>query len=122
MNSTKWGGVLLTLVAGLALLGSGCGRGKENSGAKDGQAQKKPAAVEKDDHSGWWCAEHGLPEDICWACNSAHCKKLKNEGDWCKEHKRPQSQCFKCDPKLVEKFAAVYRAKEGKDPPKFEDY
>ena len=39
------------------------------------------------------------------------------KGDWCEKHARAQSQCFICDPKLQKKFAAFYRAKEGKEPP-----
>ncbi len=69
------------------------------------------------DHSGWWCGEHGLPEAACSMCNSKVAAAFKAKGDWCDEHDRAKSQCFKCDPKLQEEFAAIYRAKEGKEPP-----
>ncbi len=73
------------------------------------------------DHSGWWCGEHGVPEAECSMCNSKVAAAFKSKGDWCDEHDRAKSQCFKCDPKLQEKFAALYRAKEGKEPPAIED-
>ena len=69
------------------------------------------------DHSGWWCGEHGLPEAECSMCSAKAEAAFKAKGDWCDEHNRAKSQCFKCDPKLQEKFAALYRAKEGKEPP-----
>jgi hypothetical protein len=39
----------------------------------------------------------------------------------CKENDRAKSQCFICDPSLQEKYAALYRAKYGKEPPPPED-
>jgi hypothetical protein len=54
-------------------------------------------------------------------CNSKVAAAFKAKGDWCDEHDRAKSQCFICDPKLKEKFAAQYRAKEGKDPPAIEE-
>ena len=44
--------------------------------------------------------------------------KLQQEGDWCEEHNRPESQCFLCRPDAEAKFAAVYTAKFGEQPPK----
>lgn len=69
------------------------------------------------DHSGWWCNEHGVPEEVCAQCNSKLAAEFQKKGDWCKEHERPESQCFKCQPKLQAKFAAQYVAKFGKQPP-----
>jgi hypothetical protein len=74
-----------------------------------------------DDHSGWWCDEHGVPEEVCGQCNAKVAAEFKKKGDWCKEHDRPDSQCFICHPKLKEKFAAQYRAKYGKEPPPMEE-
>ncbi len=71
----------------------------------------------KDDHSGWWCNEHGVPEEICSLCDSKVAAELQKKGDWCKEHDRADSQCFKCHPELQAKFAAQYEAKFGKQPP-----
>ena len=71
-----------------------------------------------DDHSGWWCNEHGVPEGECGMCNSELAAKFQKQGDWCKEHDRPDSQCFACHPELEAQFAARYEAKYGKKPPK----
>jgi len=70
------------------------------------------------DHSGWWCPEHGVPEEICGRCDSKLAAQFQKDGDWCKEHDRPDSQCFVCHPELEAKFAAQYEAKFGKQPPK----
>jgi len=70
-----------------------------------------------DDHSGWWCVEHGVPESECSRCDSSLIAQFKEKGDWCKEHDRPESQCFICDPSRAEQFAARYEAKFGKKPP-----
>jgi hypothetical protein len=69
-------------------------------------------------HDSWWCAEHGVPEEICGLCDSKVAAAMQKKGDWCKEHDRPDSQCFKCHPELEAKFAAQYEAKYGKQPPK----
>ena len=69
-------------------------------------------------HGGWWCVEHGVPESECARCDKSLVAKFKESGDWCKEHDRPESQCFLCGPKRFEKFAAVYEAKTGSQPPK----
>lgn len=73
-------------------------------------------------HDGWWCDEHGLPEEECWACSDKYCQKCKKSGDWCETHERPKSQCFKCDPKLKNEWAKKYAAKYGKEPPVPDDY
>jgi hypothetical protein len=70
-----------------------------------------------DDHSGWWCPEHGVPEEVCALCNSKIAAEFQKKGDWCKDHDRPMSQCFICKPELQAKFAAQYEAKYGKQPP-----
>jgi hypothetical protein len=69
-------------------------------------------------HEGWWCGEHGVPEEVCGLCNSKLAAEFQKKGDWCKEHDRPDSQCFLCHPELEAKFAAQYEAKYGKKPPK----
>jgi hypothetical protein len=106
-------GAVLWLLGALTLLVGGCGKAEDKAGqAVDNKAH---------DHSGWWCDEHGVPEEICGQCNPKLAAEFKKKGDWCEEHDRPKSQCFKCDPKLKEKFAALYRAKYGKEPPPTED-
>lgn len=103
------------LLAALALA-AGCGPAEStgrraDNGPKPGQ--------QKDDHSGWWCPEHGIPEHECSLClPEDEVKKLfKDKGDWCALHDRAKSQCFKCDPTLKERFAAKHRARFGEEPP-----
>ncbi|HET6879449.1 MAG TPA: RND transporter [Pirellulales bacterium] len=101
------------------LLAAGCG-----------PSASAPAAVTHDDsasasadeiehqHAGWWCDEHGVPEEICGQCDSILAAEFQKKGDWCRDHDRPDSQCFECHPELEGKFAARYEAKYGKQPPK----
>lgn len=70
------------------------------------------------DHSGWWCNEHGVPEEECALCKTSLIADFKAKGDWCDEHNRPDSQCFIHHPENLAKFAARYEAKYGKQPPK----
>ncbi|QDT66638.1 RND transporter [Calycomorphotria hydatis] len=66
---------------------------------------------------GYWCVEHGVPEEICALCNSKLAAEFQEKGDWCEEHSRPDSQCFIHHPELEDKFIAQYEAKFGKKPP-----
>ena len=102
-----------------ALLGfafAGCTKSTESDGAKGSDAEATANAGHS--HEGWWCAEHGVPEEICALCHPKIAADFKAKGDWCKEHDRPDSQCFKCHPELEAKFAAQYEAKYNKKPPK----
>ena len=103
---------LLTLAGFLA---AGCGK-TATTGPEGGQPATPAAAT--DDHSGWWCSEHGVPEEICAQCNAKLAAEYQQKGDWCKDHNRPESQCFLCNPKRADKFAAEYEAKFGSKPPK----
>jgi hypothetical protein len=89
---------------------------------KVGKSGGPTAAKGDTKHEGWWCDEHGLPEEECWACSDKYAQKCKKEGDWCTKHERPQSQCFKCEPKLKAEWAKKYFARYGKQPPEPEDY
>ena len=122
------GGPALSLFAALAVLAAGCGQqdnkvgetkdaGKDRSVAKNDGGKK---ADDKGDHSGWWCDEHALPEDVCDLCSKKYRAAEKAKGNWC-EHDRVKSSCFKCNPGLREKYAAEYKAKFGKEPPAAED-
>jgi hypothetical protein len=122
MRWTRRGGaVVFVLAAAVALTGAGC-RNRENAGAKTGAKVSRADGTKKaHDHSGWWCAEHGVPEHECSLClPEAEVKaRFKDKGDWCQLHDRARSQCFKCDPALYEKYAAKYRARyNGKEPPR----
>lgn len=115
-------GVLAALLPAFLLFALGCGKPdepkKEGDKAADKQAKKDgDKAKEEAKHEGWWCDEHGIPEDDCIMCNAKKRAEAKKSGDWC-EHKRAKSQCFVCNPKLKEFYAAQYRAKyPGKEPP-----
>jgi hypothetical protein len=83
--------------------------------AKAGKDAPKVAEGE-DDHSGWWCPEHGLPEEVCDLCDKSYRNAEKKKGNWC-EHDRVKTSCFKCNPDLQEKWAKEYEARFGKRPP-----
>lgn len=121
MRTGFW--LMTSLVVAVAFT-SGCGQ----NGSAPAQAEKQVDAHDEHkhtastetgaaDHSGWWCNEHGVPEEVCALCNSKVAAEFQKKGDWCKEHDRPESQCFKCHPELEAKFAAQYEAKYGKKPP-----
>jgi cobalt-zinc-cadmium efflux system membrane fusion protein len=134
MNVTIVGrGILFALSIAAGLMGAGCGKDEDKKATTEnntkkptaGNNTKKPTAEndaqKSGDHSGWWCAEHGIPEYLCSMCSDKVAAESKKNGDWCKEHDRAKSQCFKCEPKRKEKFAAMYRAKYGKEPPPIEE-
>src|SRR5437867_11639713 len=126
MRFAQWGGcTLLFWVAALLLSSTGCAdkkstepvaKAKDQKGDTGGDGKKDISTA--DAGHGWWCQEHGVPEEMCSQCMSeADAKKrFKDLGDWCKLHDRAQSQCFKCDPSLYAKFEAMYEAKYGEKP------
>ena len=93
---------------------SGCGKSET---ASTGAAGLTAVPAVDHSHNGWWCVEHGVPEEECALCDPSLVAKFKEAGDWCKEHDRPESQCFICSPARFEKFAARYEAKTGHKPP-----
>lgn len=109
---------------GISLIGVvvGCGQvGTETITKKPKKAaggESKTESKEKEnDHSGWWCEEHGVVESECSMCQKDVFKKLKKE-DLCPKHPdRAKHQCFQCNPDLWEKSKAVYEAKYGTLPP-----
>ncbi len=108
-------GALLVVVVGQA----GCNQSPPSSAAPATPARQ--ASDTGHSHKGWWCNEHGVPEDVCGLCDKKLAARFKADGDWCREHDRPESQCFVCHPDYEAKFAAQYEAKYGKHPPKLED-
>lgn len=46
-----------------------------------------------------WCAEHGVPESKCIACNPELAGA--DPADWCAEHGVAESRCALCNPDLV---------------------
>jgi hypothetical protein len=109
--STKNIAILLSVVvAGTATVLTGCGK-SANKGAE-------ATAAAEHSHEGWWCDEHGVPEEVCTLCHPNIARNFKSKGDWCEKHDRPNSQCFICHPEKQAEFAALYEAKYGKQPPK----
>src|SRR5258705_4436268 len=94
---------------------SGCAA---KSADKPIAANIKAEAQSDSNHDGWWCDEHGVPEEVCALCNVKLVADFKAKVDWCKEHERPDSQCFVCHPEKEGEFAAQYEAKYGEQPPK----
>jgi cobalt-zinc-cadmium efflux system membrane fusion protein len=104
----KIASVMLVAVVGIA----GCSKSADQS--------ETAGEVVEDGHAlhGWWCTEHGVPEDQCALCNATLAADFKAKGDWCDEHDRPESQCFICFPEREAEFAALFEAKYGEAPPK----
>ncbi len=101
-----------------AMLVVGCNQPVETAKATKPAPAAKEADKHAHDHSGWWCDEHGIPEAECSMCSAKVYKECQAKGDICDKHPdRAKSQCFICDPSLRAKFAAKYKAKEGKEPP-----
>lgn len=100
------------LVAGAGLIGCGQSADKGASTAPVNQVTSGGHS-----HEGWWCAEHGVPEEVCAQCNKKVAGEFKAKGDWCKEHDCPESQCFVCHPEKEAEFIALYEAKYGTKPP-----
>lgn len=111
--------LMYALIPMAAILVCGCGETKSEPAGDQNAAKttdaKKPAG---DDHGGWWCAEHGVPEKECSLCSAEAAANFKKAGDWCEKHNRADSQCFICHPERKEHYAKLYRAKFGAEPPK----
>lgn len=100
---------------GITLLTFGCS--KDTATNKEEEKKTQSTQVSTDDHSGWWCTPHGIPEEECSMCSASYATECKEKGDWCEEHNRAKSQCFKCDPLLADKYVKLYEAKYGEKPP-----
>jgi hypothetical protein len=130
MHISKFNGCNFMAVCGLLMtaLAFGCARTSESAsntcdcnaeGCAEHGASCSHASCSHSTHThdGWWCDEHGVPEDVCAQCHPKLAAEFQKRGDWCGEHDRPDSQCFICHPELKAKFAARYEAKLGKQPP-----
>ena len=111
------GCAMLGLLAAMAAFSTGCGQATHD-GESEPAAETPGAGEEGPVHAGWWCSEHGLPEEECSMCSTTAADEFRAKDDWCEEHNRAESQCFLCDPSRAEKFAALYEAKFGEKPPK----
>jgi hypothetical protein len=94
-------------IAGSAAYLAGCNKAASESAPV-------AAATQVSGEVGWWCDEHGVPEEVCTRCNPKLVADFKAKGDWCKAHECPDSQCFTCHPEKEAEFAALYEAKYGK--------
>src|SRR5438477_2699496 len=94
----RGGALVLALVAAAGLGAGGCGQNDNKGGAAKGKGGtprgKQVAQDDKGhDHSGWWCDEHGVPEEECSLCSAKVAAECKKKGDWCAKHERAKSQC-----------------------------
>ena len=98
----------------------GCGETRNESVQESKpQDQTTPTtAAQQHNYEGWWCVEHGVPEEECSLCNKRAAERFKAKGDWCQEHHRAASQCFVCNPSRREYYAKLFEAKFGYPPPK----
>ncbi|MEZ5943934.1 MAG: hypothetical protein R3C18_21260 [Planctomycetaceae bacterium] len=109
--------LMLPLVA--VLFTVGCGpTADETTQTNEETTELESSEAHVHTHNEWWCVEHGVPEEQCGQCSAKLAAEFQKNGDWCKEHDRPDSQCFICHPELETKFAALFEAKYGKEPPK----
>jgi hypothetical protein len=112
----------LVLALGITILAGGCApQQAPDTPKKDEAKTSTPADNTETKCEGWWCNEHGVPEEVCTRCQPKLVAQFKKDGDWCSKHDRPDSQCFICHPELKAKFAALYEEKEGKKPPEPDD-
>jgi hypothetical protein len=111
--------IFALLAAGL--MGCGSADSKISHAKDNGKETAGQVKVSAGEHGGWWCDEHGVPEAECSVCDAKVAAEFKKKGDWCEKHDRALSQCFICTPKAKDRYAAIYRAKEGKEPPPIQD-
>ena len=104
------------VVVGLSIVA--CSKSSSTGSAANSAGVKEVAGHS---HEGWWCDEHGVPEDECAQCNTKLVADFKAKGNWCEKHNRPDTHCFICHPEKEAEFAALYEAKYGKKPPKPEN-
>src|SRR6476660_3870341 len=103
------------VIGGLAV--GGCGKSESDTAAAKPTTTKPATAPLVQVAVIDWCKEHLMPESICVQCHPELADAFKKKGDWCAEHNLPDSQCFKHHPELKEKFAADFKAKNGKEQP-----
>ena len=85
-------GVTLALTALAAVVLAGCGQQASAPGTTEVAAESHEghdhAEGDDHDHGGWWCVEHGIPEEECSMCSAKAADEFKEKGDWCEEHNR----------------------------------
>lgn len=111
---------VVMLIGAVAIFASGCNRAPSESNDGGTPVAETSHADREGSHGGWWCVEHGIPEEQCSMCSAKAAKACREKGDWCEEHNRAESQCFICDASRADKFAKLYEAKVGKKPPEMD--
>ncbi len=116
---------VLTTVLTLALIGGGCGGGRDAADIADPHAGHDHAPGEHglvslqesadlyEAHNNGpgdrssvtresldWCAEHAVPESACTQCRPSLIGQFKAKGDWCGPHGLPESHCRSCNPDI----------------------
>ena len=76
MSFRKLFALTALLIAGVAF--AGCGKSADKA-ATSGPAGTKVAA-EGHSHEGWWCDEHGVPEEVCALCDTKLGSRLQGQG------------------------------------------
>lgn len=117
MKSMVRGTLVVLALVGLLALGCSSAPTTPSKEQANTDGGKKPH-----DHSGWWCAPHGIPELECSMCQENVEKDCKAAGDWCAEHNRALSQCFYHKPERRAFYAAKYKAKYDKEPPPIPEF
>ena len=113
MSFTKLLTLSVLVVAGLSIVA--CSKSSSTVAGANSAGVKEVAGHS---HDGWWCDEHGVPEEECAQCNTKLVADFKAKGNWCEKHNRPDTHCFICHPEKQAEYAALYEAKYGKSPPK----
>jgi cobalt-zinc-cadmium efflux system membrane fusion protein len=112
MRAASWAsrGAVVTLVALVGLIGSGCAD-REAEAEEAGSAAARPAS------SGEMCVEHGVLEAVCTKCNPKLIPVFQAKGDWCAEHGFPESFCPVCHPERGGRPAAAISSGDADQPP-----
>lgn len=123
---------LMSALLGLAVVAGGCDREDSTTQSNDPKSGSPQDPVVQSPKPATqpiipvaqvvdWCREHAMPESICVQCNASLAGGFKAKNDWCEQHNVPKSQDFSHHPELKEKFAAAFKAKNGKEPPAMEE-
>ena len=72
--------IMFSLLSLIVIFMSGCGK---RDTASTGAAGSTAVTAVDHSHDGWWCVEHGVPEEECALCDTSLVAKFKEAGDWC---------------------------------------
>ena len=80
----------VAFLTAICVMSVGCGQQTNDT------TQVSDESHEGHDHGGWWCAEHGIPEEECSMCSAQAAADFKEKGDWCEEHNRAEYRRDSC--------------------------